>query len=99
MELYPDVQKKAQQEIDRVTGGNRLPTLDDYDSLPYVRALVKEVIRWAPVAPIGTYAETRSQVAASDCRPFPGLPHATTQDDVYNGYFIPKGSKIIANIW
>ncbi|KAJ2930399.1 hypothetical protein H1R20_g6704, partial [Candolleomyces eurysporus] len=80
MELWPDAQKKAQQEIDRVTGGNRLPTLDDYDSLPYVRALVKEVIRWAPVAPIG-------------------LPHATTQDDVYNGYFIPKGSKVIANIW
>ncbi|KAJ2915605.1 hypothetical protein MD484_g4790, partial [Candolleomyces efflorescens] len=80
MELYPDVQKKAQQEIDRVTGGNRLPTLDDYDALPYMRDLVKEVIRWAPVAPIG-------------------LPHATTQDDVYNGYFIPKGSKVISNIW
>ena len=60
MELYPDVQKKAQQEIDRVTGGNRLPTLDDYDSLPYMRALVKEVIRWAPVAPIGSSAKSRS---------------------------------------
>ena len=59
MELYPDVQKKAQQEIDRVTGGNRLPTLDDYDALPYMRDLVKEVIRWAPVAPIGASSRTR----------------------------------------
>jgi hypothetical protein len=62
MELYPNVQKKAQQEIDRVTGGNRLPTVDDYDALPYMRALVKEVIRWAPVAPIGTSSLPRSQV-------------------------------------
>ena len=29
----------------------------------------------------------------------PGLPHAVTQDDVYEGQFIPKGTKIIANMW
>jgi len=47
MALYPEVQKHAQAEIERVTAG-RLPTLDNYDSLPYIIALVKEVMRWGP---------------------------------------------------
>ncbi|KAH9990431.1 cytochrome P450 [Russula vinacea] len=28
-----------------------------------------------------------------------GFPHATTEDDVYQGYFIPKGAVVISNIW
>lgn len=28
-----------------------------------------------------------------------GLPHATSSDDVFGGYFIPKGSLILPNIW
>ena len=28
-----------------------------------------------------------------------GAPHCVEQDDVHNGYFIPKGSIIMANIW
>ncbi|KAJ7244888.1 cytochrome P450 [Mycena rebaudengoi] len=28
-----------------------------------------------------------------------GVPHATTEDDVYEGYFIPKGSTVLGNIW
>jgi hypothetical protein len=28
-----------------------------------------------------------------------GGPHMVTQDDIYNGYLIPKGTTIIANIW
>ena len=47
MALYPEVQKQAQAEIEQVTAG-RLPTLDNYESLPYVIALVKEIMRWGP---------------------------------------------------
>ncbi|RPD58754.1 cytochrome P450 [Lentinus tigrinus ALCF2SS1-7] len=46
MALYPEVQKKAQEELDRVVGPTRLPDFTDRDSLPYVNALVKEVLRW-----------------------------------------------------
>lgn len=28
-----------------------------------------------------------------------GTPHASTEDDVYEGFFIPKGSTILANLW
>ncbi|EGN99068.1 hypothetical protein SERLA73DRAFT_54959 [Serpula lacrymans var. lacrymans S7.3] len=49
MTLYPEVQKKAQAEIDAVVGNNRLPTLADRVSLPYVEALSQEVVRWHAV--------------------------------------------------
>lgn len=55
MTLYPDVQKRAQDEIDRVVGKDRLPSIDDQDELVYVGALIKEVLRFAPVAPLGTF--------------------------------------------
>ncbi|KAI0057801.1 cytochrome P450 [Artomyces pyxidatus] len=51
--LYPDVQRKAQAEIDAVTGGRRLPAFEDRSRLPYVEALCKEVLRWRIVSPAG----------------------------------------------
>ncbi|KAF8908373.1 cytochrome P450 [Mucidula mucida] len=53
MAVYPDVQKRAQAEIENTLGAGHLPTLDDRDAMPFVRALIKEVIRWGPVAPLG----------------------------------------------
>ncbi|KAI0315374.1 CyP450 monooxygenase [Amylostereum chailletii] len=80
MVMHPDAQKKAQKEIDTVLGSTRLPEFEDESSLPYVGALVKEVLRWHPGAPMV-------------------LPRRLTQDDVYEGYFIPEGSVILGNIW
>lgn len=51
--LYPETQKKAQLELDRVVGKNRLPDFSDLDSLPYISAIVKEGLRWKPTAPLG----------------------------------------------
>jgi cytochrome P450 len=53
MVLHPDAQRRAQMEIDNVVGTDRLPDFHDEKSLPYVSALIKEVLRWHPVAPIG----------------------------------------------
>ncbi|KAI1784945.1 cytochrome P450 [Ganoderma leucocontextum] len=53
MALYPEAQKKAQQELDAVVGSERLPELSDRPSLPYINALVKELFRWHPATPIG----------------------------------------------
>ncbi|KAJ7664865.1 cytochrome P450 [Mycena rosella] len=49
---YPQVQAKAQAEMDAVVGRNRLPTFEDRDSLPYIEAVCKELFRWLPVVPL-----------------------------------------------
>jgi hypothetical protein len=55
MALYPEVQRAAHAEIDAVLGQSRLPDLSDEDRLPYVGAVLKEVLRWHPVVPLGGY--------------------------------------------
>ncbi|KAG1808629.1 cytochrome P450 [Suillus subaureus] len=79
MMLYPDVQKRAQEEIEAVIGTDQLPTFEDRPSLPYVDAILRETLRWHPVFPLG-------------------LPHYTSDSDVYNGHYIPKGALVMANI-
>ena len=53
MSLYPEVQRKAQEELDRVVGPNRLPEFEDFDNLLYIRAVVMEAMRWVVVTPLG----------------------------------------------
>jgi cytochrome P450 len=53
MALYPDVQRRGQEEVDRVIGSKRLPKVSDRTSLPYVEHIMREVLRWRPVAPLG----------------------------------------------
>lgn len=80
MLVNPDVQQKAQEELDAVVGTQRLPDYSDRHTLPYIEAVYREVMRWRPVLPLG-------------------VSHATLEEDIYNGYYIPKGSVVIANIW
>ncbi|KAK1703590.1 cytochrome P450 [Colletotrichum lupini] len=53
MVLHPSVQRQAQDELDRICGTKRLPNMDDWDSMPYIRACVKESLRWMPTAILG----------------------------------------------
>lgn len=53
MVMFPEVQRKAQEEIDRVVGTGRLPRFEDRDNLPYIESVVKEVYRWHTVTPMG----------------------------------------------
>ncbi|KZP23267.1 cytochrome P450 [Athelia psychrophila] len=52
MMKYPEVQAKAQRELDSVLGFGQLPDFGDEDSLPYITAMVKECLRWEVVSPI-----------------------------------------------
>ncbi|KAH8703845.1 cytochrome P450 [Talaromyces proteolyticus] len=84
--LNPDIQAKAQAELDRVIGIDekgdilRLPTFEDRAELKYLEHTIQETTRWAPLSPVG-------------------VPHATVEDDTYKGYHIPKGSVVFANAW
>jgi hypothetical protein len=40
---YPDAQKKAHEEIDSVVGTHRMPSLEDLEHMPYIRAMILEV--------------------------------------------------------
>ncbi|KAF8903096.1 cytochrome P450 [Gymnopilus junonius] len=80
MALFPAVQKKAQEKIDMSMGMERLPTFNDRTALPYLEAIYRELMRWAPVFPLIT-------------------AHVSTEDDIYKGFYIPKGSNVVANVW
>lgn len=80
MVLYPEVQKRAQEEMDSVLGHGHLPEFGDEDALPYLKAVLYELLRWSPPGPLG-------------------IPHRLTENDVYNGYFIPAGSLVFSNVW
>ncbi|KAH6603847.1 hypothetical protein Trco_007293 [Trichoderma cornu-damae] len=54
MLVFPEVAKEAQAEIDRVCG-DRMPDLNDVPDLPYIRACMKESMRWMPATALGTF--------------------------------------------
>lgn len=80
MTINPRVMKKAQEEVDRVIGEDRLPTWEDEPNLPYLRAIIKELLRTRPPNKFG-------------------MQHYTTEDDWYNGFFIPKETVVVLNWW
>ena len=77
---HPEVARRAQEELDRVVGGERMPWFGDEERLPYLRAVIKETMRTTPPNKIGIH-------------------HATSEDDWYEGMFVPKGSVVILNWW
>lgn len=50
---FPEALPKAWEELDRVVGPHRSPTFEDEPDLVYVKAFVKEVLRWRSVAILG----------------------------------------------
>ncbi|KUI61213.1 Fumitremorgin C synthase [Cytospora mali] len=45
----PGKMKIAQEELDRVVGRDRIPSLEDRKDLPYMSAVIEEVLRWRPI--------------------------------------------------
>lgn len=62
MIFNPDVQRKAQEEIDRVVGTDRLPEASDEENLPYVGGVIKEALRTFPVIPMGLPHEVTEDI-------------------------------------
>ncbi|KAF9552414.1 cytochrome P450 [Agrocybe pediades] len=98
MLCFPEAQKKGQEELDRVLQG-RLPTFEDEASLPYISAIVEEVTRWAVVTPVGTWASACKITVTVRSPTLLAVPHTSDEDEIYRGYFIPKGSIVLPNVW
>lgn len=77
---YPDILRRAQEQVDSVVPFGDLPTFKNQDQLPLITAICMESMRWRDVTPLA-------------------VPHLLTQDDVYKGYRLPKGSIVVANSW
>jgi len=113
MVLTPKVQARAQEEIDAVTGGTRLPTFDDWKTLPIVERIVYETLRLVRIAII-SWKRADSLI---DSTPLfqtvsllshiylrityqtdrSGVPHRTLKEDVYCDMYIPKGRLHLAS--
>ncbi|XP_030054607.1 cytochrome P450 2K6 [Microcaecilia unicolor] len=75
MAVYPEIQSKVQEEIERVIGTAQ-PRIEHRKQMPYTDAIIHEIQRFANIVPLN-------------------LPHETTVDITFKGYFIPKGTYII----
>lgn len=89
---YPEVQHRAQQELDALLGDVRLPTLEDQGSLPYLQAVIKEVLRIVPPAPLGERMRHNLCIVHSFVA---GVVHLLRTEDVYKNYMLPAGSIVM----
>ncbi|CAE6496856.1 unnamed protein product [Rhizoctonia solani] len=88
MTLYPDVQAKAQSEITsylQTHPHKRFITMDDKPNLPYINALIREVLRWHPVL---TLVGHRSNGEDDE--------NVVVGEKTYR---IPARTAVIANVW
>jgi len=83
---HPEVQRRAQVEIDTAWGRNNnngIPPHEKVDltgTLPYISAVVLETLRWRPPIPLS-------------------VPRMCLSDQVLDGYVIPAGTTVASNIW
>ncbi|KAL8279980.1 hypothetical protein RQP46_007561 [Phenoliferia psychrophenolica] len=80
----PEIQAQLQAYVDEQIGRDRMPSSDDLDALPYVRAFVLEIVRWRGIARFGV--------------PHCNLADDTFVSNG-KVYFIPAGSAVIGNSW
>ncbi|KLO05954.1 CyP450 monooxygenase [Schizopora paradoxa] len=95
---FPEVQRLAQDEIDRVVGDDRLPSFEDREQLPYIKALCLEILRHIIRSKISLVLHIYYSKVA-DYRSIRCFAHTTTEEDVYRGYRIPAGTMVMANAW
>nr|KAJ0201824.1 hypothetical protein LSAT_V11C600340830 [Lactuca sativa] len=76
----PVVLKKAQEEIEKHVGRDRMVEESDLKNLVYLQAIINETMRLYPAAPLS-------------------VPHESTQDCIVGGYTVPKGTRLLVNIW
>ncbi|KAG8965055.1 hypothetical protein FRC05_003370 [Tulasnella sp. 425] len=93
MTLYPEIQAHAREEVDRVYGEGPPGDFEGQEKMPYLRAILLECLRWNPPVSAGLLTLIYLVIHAE------GLPHVSREDDIYGGYFIPKGTTVIPNLW
>ena len=106
MALYPEIQKKVQGETDDVVGPHRLPNFEDRPSVPYINAIVKELMRWHLVFPFcASFSSSHHHhhhhhhPSVPSWRILKLSPTWLLDIDEYDGYYIPKGTVVFGSAW
>ncbi|KAI0030105.1 cytochrome P450 [Vararia minispora EC-137] len=89
--LHPSIQKHAQEEVDNLCRRERLPTVADRPNLPYCEALCKELLRWAPITPLGV-AHVSTEDSIINGYFIPKHSQIIHDEDIYNDgdSFLPE---------
>ena len=98
MALHPNAQRKSQVEIDKVVGAGNLPGFADRERLPYLECILKEVLRWSPPAPLSKHV-SYFLFDFFTLIPSSAVGHSSLNNDLYNGFYIPGKSVVMANTW
>ncbi|OMP83927.1 O-methylsterigmatocystin oxidoreductase [Diplodia seriata] len=101
---HPHALRAAHAELDAVVGPARLPRFADAPRLPYVRALVAEVLRWRPVAVLGgtphaSTADDEVVIIGDDDDDGGGGGSGKRQTRRTHRYHIPAGTTVLGNSW
>ncbi|XP_072175966.1 cytochrome P450 2U1-like [Diadema setosum] len=65
---FPDTMKEVQDEIDRVVGDHRSPSMSDQDAMPVTMATIMEIQRFRHVAPLGVPRKTNKEATIKGYR-------------------------------
>ncbi|THH27951.1 hypothetical protein EUX98_g6235 [Antrodiella citrinella] len=100
MVLWPDAQRKAQEEIDRVVGPDRLPDFNDRGNLPFVEALIKECMRHHCAVPISNARRAlRDDVVEGYLIPKGAIIQANAWGMLHDPNIYPDPLNFVAERW
>lgn len=63
---FPEAQAKAAEECTSILGDDRMADLSDESKMPYIRAVIKEILRMCPVATTGLRRQAGADVRYKD---------------------------------
>lgn len=99
MAQFPNVQKKAHEELDTVIGTDRLANYSDQASLPYIQAVCREVFRWRPALPLGVLHASTADDVYNGCYIPAGTLNFFTIYSIIIAESLIAGTNVVPNTW
>ncbi|KAF7306992.1 Cytochrome P450 [Mycena indigotica] len=102
MSLYPDIQAKAQADLDAVLAQRRLPNFNDRSQLPFIDYICYELLCAKIAYCSASFSLNFVQTMATSDAPWACTLYLRSEEDEYRGFRIPKGTtanQVLPNVW